>query len=315
MLIQDLGVPGPLRSLLEQTVTTASAIHMLAESDETTHDASMRDDCAVDSEAINNTLVVAILGHDSADGVMKLNSSEAWDSGDGAATIQWPTLRNYPPLLERHRKFEQLVADSKVGASALPNPMWRLLPEKLDYLFGAENGPLLTVHPLGGCPMGDDAAAGVVDDCGRVFDASPNAHRPYHDGLVVLDGSIIPASLGINPALTIATLALRAVRALRKDWKWDSAKQPKRVDIGNRPHFKRPGPIEPPQDTLIEVVERLSGPVAIEGMDLPGRRACRTHDALRPDFNQGPDLRDRCRHTQATAWQWPLANFRGSPAR
>ena len=31
MVIQDLAVPGPLRSLLEQGVTTAAAIHMLGE--------------------------------------------------------------------------------------------------------------------------------------------------------------------------------------------------------------------------------------------------------------------------------------------
>ena len=40
MLIQDLGVPGALRSMLEQTVTTACAIHLLAESDDETHGAA-----------------------------------------------------------------------------------------------------------------------------------------------------------------------------------------------------------------------------------------------------------------------------------
>jgi cholesterol oxidase len=163
MIIQDLGVPGPLRSLLEQSVTTASAIHMLARSDCERHGAQTHDSCAVDAKAIDNTLLVAIIGHDSADGVLKLNSSDTWDSGDGAATVEWPALRDYPPLLERHRRFEKLLADSGSGARALPNPMWRLLPENLDDVLSTETGPLLTVHPLGGCPMGDDAAAGVVD--------------------------------------------------------------------------------------------------------------------------------------------------------
>ena len=48
MLIQDLGVPGALRSMLEQTVTSACAIHLLAESDNETHGAATRDVCAVD---------------------------------------------------------------------------------------------------------------------------------------------------------------------------------------------------------------------------------------------------------------------------
>lgn len=267
MIIQDLGVPGPLRSVLEQSVTMSSAIHMLTRSDRERHDARTHDACAVDAQAIDNTLLVAIIGHDSADGVLKLNSSDAWDSGDGAATVEWPALKDYPPLLERHRRFEKLLADSGTGARALPNPMWRLLPENLDDVLSAETGPLLTVHPLGGCPMGDDAAAGVVDDCGRVFDASPGATGP-HEGLVVLDGAIVPTSLGMNPALTIASLALRAIGRLRTEWGYVA--DGTRIDIGNRPYFKRPGTVEPPQDTLIEVLERLSGSVAIEGMEQSG---------------------------------------------
>ena len=42
MLIQDLAVPGAMRSMLEQTVTSANAIHMLAESDNETHGAQTR---------------------------------------------------------------------------------------------------------------------------------------------------------------------------------------------------------------------------------------------------------------------------------
>ena len=264
MLIQDLAVPGPMRSMLEQSVTTAAAIHMLAEADKETHGAATRDACAVDPHAIRNTQVFAIIGHDSADGLMKLNSSDEWDNGDGAATVRWPALRSYPPLLERHRKFEELLRKSGLRARALPSPMWRLLPEKLDYVFDGKTGPLLTVHPLGGCPMGDDAASGVVDDCGRVFDDSRSEGQLHHKGLVVLDGSIVPASLGTNPALTIASLALRAMEVLRAEWGY--TQDGTGTSIGDRPCFKRPGPVEPAQETVIEVTERLSGPVALHGI-------------------------------------------------
>jgi cholesterol oxidase len=59
-------------------------------------------------------------------------------------------------------------------------------------------GTPLTAHILGGCPMGRDASAGVVDtDC---------AVHGY-PGLFVIDGSIVPANPGVNPSLTITALA------------------------------------------------------------------------------------------------------------
>ncbi len=61
---------------------------------------------------------------------------------------------------------------------------------------------LVTVHPLGGVPMGRTVADGVVDSFGRAFEC---------DGLWVLDGSILPGPVGPNPALTIAAVADRAV--------------------------------------------------------------------------------------------------------
>jgi cholesterol oxidase len=65
---------------------------------------------------------------------------------------------------------------------------------------------LVTVHPLGGVPMGRTLADGVVDANGAVFECP---------GLYVLDGSIIPGPVGPNPALTIAAIADRAAdRAL-----------------------------------------------------------------------------------------------------
>jgi cholesterol oxidase len=74
--------------------------------------------------------------------------------------------------------------------------------------FALDAGPLskfITVHPLGGCPMSDEPAAGVTDDHGRVHG---------YDGLYVLDGSIVPTALGVNPSKTIAALAERGVEHL-----------------------------------------------------------------------------------------------------
>jgi cholesterol oxidase len=59
---------------------------------------------------------------------------------------------------------------------------------------------VITVHPLGGCPMGRRPAEGVVDSHGEVFGCP---------GLHIADGSVMPGPVGANPALTIAALADR----------------------------------------------------------------------------------------------------------
>jgi cholesterol oxidase len=55
-----------------------------------------------------------------------------------------------------------------------------------------------TAHILGGCVMGESPEEGVVDRQGRVFG---------YPALYVADGSIVPANLNANPALTITALA------------------------------------------------------------------------------------------------------------
>jgi cholesterol oxidase len=77
------------------------------------------------------------------------------------------------------------------------NPFW-------SRLFGRR---LVTVHPLGGCCMGDSAKTGVVNSHGEVFDGEHGSN--VHTGLYVCDGAIIPLPLGTNPALTIGALAER----------------------------------------------------------------------------------------------------------
>jgi cholesterol oxidase len=74
--------------------------------------------------------------------------------------------------------------------------------------FALGAGPFgkdITVHPLGGCPMADDPADGVVDAYGRVHG---------HPGLHISDGSIVPTAIGVNPSETIAALAERNVEQL-----------------------------------------------------------------------------------------------------
>ena len=57
--------------------------------------------------------------------------------------------------------------------------------------------------------MGKDRNNGVVNNNGQVYNgSSANLTEPYTDFYVV-DGGIVPTSLGVNSSLTIAALAFR----------------------------------------------------------------------------------------------------------
>ena len=55
-----------------------------------------------------------------------------------------------------------------------------------------------TAHILGGCSMGKDIDSGVVNDKLEVFN---------YPNMYVIDGSVNPSNLGVNPSLTITALA------------------------------------------------------------------------------------------------------------
>lgn len=59
-----------------------------------------------------------------------------------------------------------------------------------------------TAHIMSGVAIGKDRETGVIDESGEVFG---------YKNLRVLDGSIIPGNLGVNPSLTITALSEHAM--------------------------------------------------------------------------------------------------------
>jgi cholesterol oxidase len=59
-----------------------------------------------------------------------------------------------------------------------------------------------TAHIMGGVVIGRSPEEGVVDERHRVFG---------YENLLVCDGSVVPANVGVNPSLTITALAERAM--------------------------------------------------------------------------------------------------------
>jgi cholesterol oxidase len=118
------------------------------------------------------------MGRDVPDGKMRLDGDllEVDWSKDGASGPYFDRLR------DRMRDIS-----NELGGQFQDNPLWWL-------------SKVITVHALGGCPMGRDANEGVVDSWGSVFGVP---------GLHIADGSVMPGPVGPNPSLTIAALADR----------------------------------------------------------------------------------------------------------
>lgn len=267
-LVQEFSVAAPLRGLFQEIVTTRGWLGQLAEADRTRRVAPRpgeRDPLALDRHALQRELMVGLIGHDSARGRIELPRGSP---GEGSIRVRWPDVGSDPAMANAFGKLERRVKDN-LGTSArvTPNPMWRLLPKALGDVVGAGMGGALTVHPLGGCPMGVTSATGVVDEWGAVFNLDPGAKVQWDEkdgSLLVLDGAMVPASLGANPALTIAALSLRAAHHWREAWRWTVPPEASPAPPVERPRARALAdclPTQPPEPTRVQIIERLWGRV------------------------------------------------------
>lgn len=272
-VVEDLAIPGALRWVWEESFALARTLDGLARGDEGRHAGGRQafdDPFAIGPARSLRSVALAIMGLDAAAGELRLPLPEAGEVGaaqeSGVLGVHWPALKDDGQVDARHRWLAERLA--KQGARLLANPAWRLLPAELEFLLGSTRGPMLTVHPLGGCGMGDSAAEGVVNQWGQVF--TGQGCEVYAD-LAVLDGAIMPTALGINPALTITALALRAVAApagLRQQWGLQAAVSPPGQPLpplqGPRPRYRTPVH-QPGLPTLAEFRERMAGFVRLPG--------------------------------------------------
>ncbi|WP_198653735.1 GMC oxidoreductase [Actinocorallia populi] len=129
------------------------------------------------------TLPLLGMGRDIPDGVLRLD-------GEGRLTTDW-TVGTSRAYFDRLRTTMQRIGDV-LGADYEDNPLW--LRKRV-----------ISVHPLGGAPLGRHQGEGVCDRFGEVFGLP---------GLYIADGAALPGPVGANPALTIAALAERMCRQL-----------------------------------------------------------------------------------------------------
>jgi cholesterol oxidase len=198
------------------------------------------------------------MGRDVPDGVMKLRK--------GYLDVDW-TMATSKTYYDRVRRTMIDVADH-LGATYRDNPLLTLKR-------------LVTVHPLGGCPMATSMSEGLVDPWLQVHG---------YPGLYVADGSVLPGPVGPNPSLTIAALADRMAQHIVETAPPTGARRAT-GDSSPATATPEPAPATPLTATSVRFTEEMKGFVTLGQTDYAvgdreGRRAgtaCMFHLTITAD--------------------------------
>lgn len=178
-VVEDDGFPNLLlntiKAYFDNGVRTPFGKHLLKEFEE-----YLRDD-----SPLRSMMVWLSAGKDAGDGqlVLKRRWFMPWKR---VLSLIWE-VEHSEGVLEAMSEMHQSLTDASGGRPRVL-PTWSLLKS------------LVTLHPLGGAPMGVSSGTGVVDHLGHV-----HGYR----NLIVADGAIVPTPTVRNPSHTIAALSER----------------------------------------------------------------------------------------------------------
>ena len=205
--------------------------------------------------ATKNTQTYLLMTHDKSAGVLTLKNNRL--------QVSWQDIGN-EDRFNRANNYIKEATDALKGTS-IPNPTWTKIFNK----------DLVTLHPLGGCIMGDDTREGVVNHKGQVFCTSAGESEVY-ENLYIADGSIIPRSLGANPMLTISALAERICMIMAREKGWEI-----NYDLPSKPSILRTLEEEP---VGIQFTETMNGFINNKTAEEP---KCRTLKEFEREYNFG----------------------------
>jgi cholesterol oxidase len=223
-LVEAVNVPGDTRRLARFAVERLHAIVARVHESDISGEISE----LVGSDGLSvSSLPLLGMGRDVPDG-------QLWLSGN-RLDVAWTTSAS-------EAYFERMLATMRriaavLGARYVDNPMW--LTKRI-----------ITVHPVGGAPMGSDRSVGVCDSYGEVFG---------HAGLYIADGAVMPGPVGPNPSLTIAALADRMCTRLLEQPKTTTARGTDPGGAGSAVNREHRQPERRPDSTSLSFTEEMSG--------------------------------------------------------
>lgn len=190
--VQEAGFPDFANWLIETAQVTASAqraahvvrqliAYRLRNTNESTISAEVAE-LVGQGRLTSSSFPLLGMGRDTPDGRITLE--------DGELDVEWTTSTSAAYFAAMRGTMKEI--SESLGGRFRDNPLWW-------------TKRVVTVHPLGGAPMGRHIHEGVVDSYNESFG---------HPGLFVVDGSAVPGPVGPNPSLTIAAMADRAIEHL-----------------------------------------------------------------------------------------------------
>lgn len=202
-VMEDGAIPGAVSAFLAPALATASAF-LGTEATQSLWDELKQKARAAESElagpytgAIANTLFLLCMAYDDSQGRMVLR--------DDRLRVDWPGLGQQPQFATASDKIRRIA--EALNGTYVQDPVWSKLT----------GHSMISGHPLGGCAMADGADRGVVNHKGQVFNGTISG-SDVHAGLYVMDGSVVPTALGVNPLFTISALAERSCYELARDY-------------------------------------------------------------------------------------------------
>jgi cholesterol oxidase len=257
LIIEEGSIPGALAAVLPIAMGAASHAELDAETASVAR--RLREFAGIPLGSyhgpVDRTLTYLIMSTDDSGGQIVL--------ADDRIRVEWPGVADQPAFARDNRILAR--ATQALHGTEVPDPLWAWPGTR----------SLITVHPLGGCVMADDAANGVVDHAGRVFDPEGGG---VHDGLYVCDGSVIPVALDANPLLTISAIAERTAALMISDHGWGTAQA---AGPSAPPSASEPPAADAAPRARLEFTEHLTGFVSMSVHDgyAEGYEAGREDDA------------------------------------
>jgi cholesterol oxidase len=203
LIIEEGSIPGALAALLPIAMNAAS--HEGLDDKTASVARQLREIAEIPLGSyrgpVDRTLTYLVMSTDDSGGQIVFENDRI--------QVVWPGVAEQPVFARDNEILT--AATQELHGTEIPDPLW-----------ARASGPsVVSVHPLGGCVMADDAAKGVVDHMGRVFDPAGGG---VHDGLYVCDGSVIPVALDANPLLTISAIAERTAAMMIEERGWEPAR-------------------------------------------------------------------------------------------